>query len=134
MVQRRRHTKKSVQPKHAFPLLGVCRQIYAETALLPYKVNAFKIPVFNFFDRFYGFHKVQWELISEVHIQFSTLFPPPSWDHEHFPGLKKVEIKVYEFPVSALGFTLRNTREEMEQACSRIREKYPNVQVVGRLL
>lgn len=47
---------------------------------------------------------------------------------------EKVEIKVYEFPESAFGFTLRNTREEMEKACSRIREEYPNVQVVGRLL
>ncbi|KAF1360416.1 hypothetical protein EJ07DRAFT_177115 [Lizonia empirigonia] len=67
-VQTRRRTKESVQPKHAFPLLGVCRQIYAETALLPYKANAFDFKWNNPYDWVHGLHKVQSELISEVHM------------------------------------------------------------------
>jgi len=31
------------EPRHAEPLLFVCRQIYAEVAMLPYKLNVFFI-------------------------------------------------------------------------------------------
>jgi len=33
------------EPRHTEPLLFVCRQIYAEVALLPYKLNVFFVTV-----------------------------------------------------------------------------------------
>lgn len=88
-------------PKNTFALLRVCRQIYAETALLPYKHNAFRL------------RAVQLNLISDIRIatigahhmletnQISQQRSPlPEALHvDRFPGLRSVSFSVFRVPL-----------------------------------
>ncbi|KAJ4382921.1 beta transducin [Didymella sp. IMI 355093] len=96
-------------PKNTFALLRVCRQIYAEPALLPYKHNAFRFKSEDAFDWVASLRPVQQNLISEIHIatldaccmlakdqipqQCSLL--PIALHIDRFPGLKIVSFGVY---------------------------------------
>lgn len=96
-------------PQDTFALLRVCRQIYAETALLPYKHNAFRFKSEDAFDWATSLRPVQLNLISEIHVatveadrmlkadqvsrQRSLL--PDALRVDRFPGLKTVLFGVY---------------------------------------
>ncbi|KAF3046619.1 hypothetical protein E8E12_011254 [Didymella heteroderae] len=55
-------------PKNTFALLGVCRQIYAETVLLPYRHNAFNFKSEDAFDWALCLRPVQQQLISKIYV------------------------------------------------------------------
>ncbi|KAL1657100.1 hypothetical protein SLS61_000140 [Didymella pomorum] len=100
-------------PKNTFALLRVCRQIYAETALLPYKHNAFRFYSEDAFDWAASLRAVQLNLISDIRIatigahhmletnQISQQRSPlPETLHvDRFPGLRSVSFSVFRVPL-----------------------------------
>lgn len=111
--QRKRVTKAKVWDllKDTFALLRACRQIYAETALLPYKHNAFRFMSEDAFDWATSLRPVQLNLISKIYIatleahhmlranqisQQGSLLPD-ALHVDRYPGLKNISFNVYGF-------------------------------------
>jgi|SRR5690242_15674709 len=95
-------------PENAHALLQVCRQIYGETALVPFSYNAFRFSREGAFDWARHLLPVQQMVIREVHIlthqaermvgrmQFNghKSYMPDAFPIDVFPKIKKVVIKV----------------------------------------
>ncbi|KAF1932400.1 uncharacterized protein M421DRAFT_2031 [Didymella exigua CBS 183.55] len=97
-------------PINTFALLRVCRQIYAETALIPYKHNAFCFASEDAFDWAVSLRPVQQNIIAEIHVatiganrmlaadqvsQRRSLLPD-ALHFDRFPGLKLISFDVLE--------------------------------------
>lgn len=55
-------------PEYTHALMQVCRQIYAETALLPFSINSFRFVSKQAFEWACGLPKMKIDLIKNVHI------------------------------------------------------------------
>lgn len=67
--------KNTTVAKHALALLSVCRQIFAETALLPFSLNTFSVfrpVVFKMWIK--SFHPAFAEVVTSVHIDTLALW------------------------------------------------------------
>lgn len=99
-------------PDHSHALLQVCRQVYTETALIPFATNAFKFAREEAFDWARHLLPVQQKSIREVHIVTHRAERMLDWMHcdghekympdafplEVFPNVKNIVIKVgYSF-------------------------------------
>lgn len=109
--QRKNRSKATVWdlPKDTFALLRVCRQIYVDTALLPYKLNAFLFSTGDAFDWVTSLCRAQQNVISEIHVQSIGAIHMVQRDQgatsasllldalriDEFPGLKRIFISVY---------------------------------------
>lgn len=72
-------------PRTNIALLSVCRQIYAETALLPYKLNAFRFATKQEFGWVENLHQVQRALIPEIRLVTNCVYCGVAVRHADFP-------------------------------------------------
>lgn len=86
-------------PEYSHALLQVCRQIYTETALLPFSKNTFRFDMVDAFEWARHLLDVQRALLEKVHIVTNTTeckllryFPI-----DFFPGLKQIVVEVHPF-------------------------------------
>lgn len=109
-----------------FALLQTCRQIYTETASLPYAKNAFGFKSLNLMlSSIYNFDKWQYSLIEEVHCRIDALRWFYGFDREDvyiflyvLPNLKSFHVDLYSFRVKYEWIA------EMERCLSEEAEEY----------
>ena len=72
----------AIESRHAIPLLFVCRQIYSEVVILPFKLNVFSFRLCNYFDLSNSLERrkqEQLDLMMEVRCQRTS----PSYAEVH---------------------------------------------------
>lgn len=135
-------------PENAHALLQVCRQIYRETALVPFSHNAFRFSEQRAFEWARHLLRVQQNAMREVHIvtlraecmigwmQFNDRMPD-AFPIDVFPKIKKIVIKVgYTFNHNlCMGYILNGEQQEwlekyIDKIMNYVQEARPNAELV----
>lgn len=148
---------KDTFPDHCLALLQVCRQVYTETALLPFSENTFRFSRAESFEWARKLLKVQRNLLQEVHIVThraerlydwvegeqagESAYLPEVFPVDIFPNLKHVVVEIrrsafHDFEAGGPKWTSKQYRTrvtaKMTDFISYIREAKPHAHVSFR--
>jgi hypothetical protein len=100
--------KNTTVAKHALALLSVCRQIFAETALLPFSLNTFSVfhpVVFNMWIK--SFHPAFAEVVTSVRIDILAYrFPLALW-YNDIPQVQHIPFDISDIHLSSVLTSLK---------------------------